>query len=131
MEVNLNWLLNESSLIKKTRQLDYEVLHIIAITKNGDLVPLDTLSKKAELEFSVRPPEDYVLLKKKYDEVGAVAVIYIHNHPEECYDTFTASDLAALMMQRKILAKRGMNLIDLLVVSKDSHYSLNQLSDIM
>lgn len=131
MYVDLDWLLNESKLIKRTRALPYEVLHVILINKEGKLIPLQTIETKGNQEFSVKAPNNHEELKRKYDEHNGVALVYIHNHPNDCYDTFTASDLMSFSIEQKRLASKGMNLIDLLVVSKDSHYSLKELSQIL
>lgn len=131
IEVDLNWLLTESELIKKTRMLSHEVLHIVAIDKKGNLVPIRTLDEGRTSRITEPTMTDLTIIEKKYKELEAVALIYIHNHPNTCYETFTATDIRLFERQKNLLKNRGMNLVDLLVISEKTQYSLYQLLEVI
>ena len=134
IEVNLYNLLYESEEIKKMRNLKEEALYIVAINKDGEVVSLDTMNNRfecSELRYNVMMPQNMKKLKEKYDRINAIALIYIHNHPNNTYETFTATDISSFISQKAKTKEHGMNLIDLLVVSKKSHYSLFQLSEVL
>lgn len=127
MVINLDWVLNESKLIQRTRNKTYEVFHILVINKEGRILPLMTIDNSEGKVNHVSPPTNITELKQKYDELGGIAVIWVHNHPRGYFDTFTEDDIATFNKYKEIYRKKGINLLDLLVVSEKSHYSLYQL----
>ena len=128
MIINLDWVLNKSQLIQRTRKTNYEVFHILVIDKKGKIKPLYTVDNNNNGRVNhVAPPKDLTSLKKKYDEADAIAAIWVHNHPRGYFDTFTVDDIATFNKYREAYREKGMNLLDLLVVSEKTHYSLYQL----
>lgn len=112
-------------LCSEIGHLDHEVFYVLYLDSQYRLIHAEPLSKGTLNQASVYPRE----VVKRALKVGAAACILAHNHPSGKLEA-SRPDIELTRHLRKALDLVDVKVVDHLIVSGSSHYSMATYGDI-